>query len=172
MKRVVTVTVNNTSGVLNRITGLFAKRQFNIESITVGTTSKPGISKMTFVVPNEDEAKMEQMLKQLQKQIDVLKVTDITDKQIVTRELALIQVICPPAVRSEVYSVFQPFRATVIDMGKNIVTVQITGEPTKIDAFIELLKPYGVKDISRTGVTAFVRDQQIQESTQLSILQL
>jgi acetolactate synthase-1/3 small subunit len=171
MKRVVTVTVNNNSGVLNRITGLFAKRQFNIESITVGPTGNPAVSKMTFIVPMEDPAKMEQMLKQLQKQIDVLKVSDITDKAIVTRELALIQVVCPPSVRSELFSIIEPFRATVIDMGKNLVTVQITGEPAKVEAFIELLKPYGIKDISRTGVTAFVREQQKIETPQ-SILQL
>jgi acetolactate synthase I/III small subunit len=172
MKRVVTVTVNNNSGVLNRITGLFAKRQFNIESITVGPTGNPSVSKMTFIIPMEDPGKMEQLLKQLQKQIDVLKVSDITDKAIVTRELALIQVTCPPQVRSEVFSIIEPFRATVIDMGKNMVTVQITGEPSKVDAFIELLKPYGIKDISRTGVTAFVREHQKQETPQLSILQL
>lgn len=172
MKRVVTVTVNNNPGVLNRITGLFAKRQFNIESITVGTTGNPHVSKMTFIVPIDDPAKMEQLLKQLQKQIDVIKVSDITDKEIVTRELALVQVVCPPQVRSEVYSIIEPFRATVIDMGKNLVTVQVTGEPSKVDAFIELLKPYGIKDISRTGVTAFVREQQKTESPNLSILQL
>src|SRR5690606_16843675 len=172
MKRVVTVTVNNNPGVLNRITGLFAKRQFNIESITVGPTLNPAISKMTFIVPIDDPAKMEQLLKQLQKQIDVLKVSDITDKSIVTRELALIKVQCPPAVRSEVYSINEPFRATVIDMGKNMITVQITGEPDKVDAFMELLKPYGIKDISRTGVTAFVREHQKQDTQQLSIIQL
>ncbi|MBS4202048.1 acetolactate synthase small subunit [Bacillus sp. FJAT-49732] len=172
MKRVVTVTVNNNPGVLNRITGLFAKRQFNIESITVGPTSNPAISKMTFIVPMEDPAKMEQLLKQLQKQIDVIKVSDITDKSIVTRELALIKVQSPPALRSEVYSIIEPFRATVIDMGKNNITVQVTGEPDKVDAFIELLKPYGIKDISRTGVTAFVREHQKTETQQLSILQL
>ncbi len=172
MKRVVTVTVNNNSGVLNRITGLFAKRQFNIESITVGQTMNPDISKMTFIVPINDPAKMEQLLKQLQKQIDVLKVTDITDKRIVTRELALVKVQCPPNVRSEVYSIIEPFRATVVDMSKNILTIQITGEPSKVEAFIELLKPYGIKDIARTGATAFVREQQVQESSQLSILQL
>lgn len=172
MKRVVTVTVNNTSGVLNRITGLFAKRQFNIESITVGPTENPAISKMTFIVSVEDQAKMEQLLKQLQKQIDVLKVSDITDKSIVTRELALIKVQCPPPVRSEVYSIIEPFRATVIDMGKNNITIQVTGEPNKVDAFIELLRPYGIKDLSRTGVTAFVREYQKADSPQLSILQL
>ncbi|WP_062106920.1 acetolactate synthase small subunit [Bacillus niameyensis] len=172
MKRVLTVTVNNNSGVLNRITGLFAKRQFNIESITVGPSDNPAISKMTFIVLVEDQAKMEQLLKQLQKQIDVLKVSDITDKSIVTRELALIKVQCPPPVRSEVYSIIEPFRATVIDMGKNNITVQVTGEPSKVDAFVELLKPYGIKDISRTGVTAFVREYQKPDSPQLSILQL
>lgn len=172
MKRVLTVTVNNNSGVLNRITGLFAKRQFNIESITVGPSDNPAISKMTFIVLVEDQAKMEQLLKQLQKQIDVLKVSDITDKSIVTRELALIKVQCAPPVRSEVYSIIEPFRATVIDMGKNNITVQVTGEPSKVDAFIELLKPYGIKDLSRTGVTAFVREYQQPDSPQLSILQL
>ncbi|MBO0995074.1 acetolactate synthase small subunit [Bacillus sp. SD088] len=171
-KRVLTVTVNNNSGVLNRVTGLFAKRQFNIESITVGPTENPTVSKITFIVPIDDPAKMEQLVKQLQKQIDVLKVSDITDKSIVTRELALIKVQCPPPVRSEVYSIIEPFRATVIDMGQNNITVQVTGEPNKVEAFIELLKPYGIKDISRTGVTAFVREYQKQESTHLSILQL
>ncbi|RWR13502.1 acetolactate synthase small subunit [Siminovitchia fortis] len=171
MKRVVSLTVNNNSGVLNRITGLISKRQFNIESISVGPTENPNISKMTLIVPIDDPAKMEQLSKQLQKQIDVLKVTDITDKA-VTRELALIKVSCPPPVRSEVYSIIEPFRATVIDIGKNIITVQVTGEPSKVEAFIELLKPYGIKDISRTGATAFVREQQKQDAPQLSILQL
>ena len=87
MKRVITVTVINQSGVLNRVTGLLMKRQFNIESITVGHTEKPGMSKMTFVVNVEDEQKVEQLTKQLQKQIDVIKVNDITDKAIVMREL-------------------------------------------------------------------------------------
>lgn len=171
MKRVLTVTVNNNPGVLNRITGLFARRQFNIESITVGPTENPAISKMTFIVNVEDQGKMEQLVKQLQKQIDVLKVSDITDKSIVTRELALIKVQCPPSMRGEVYSIIEPFRATVIDMGKNNITVQVTGEPTKVEAFIELLKPYGIKDLSRTGVTAFVREYQKQDTNQLSILQ-
>src|SRR5690606_25069302 len=167
MKRVVTVIVNNNPGVLNRITGLFAKRQFNIESITVGPTGNPAVSKMTFTIPMDDPAKMEQLTKQLQKQIDVLKVNDITDKAIVTRELALIQVNCPPQVRSEVYSIFVSFRATFFDIGNNMVTVQVTGEPSIVEVFIELLKPYGIKDISITGVTAFVREQQKTETPHL-----
>ncbi|SER64829.1 acetolactate synthase small subunit [Psychrobacillus sp. OK032] len=170
MKRIITVSVVNQSGVLNRVTGLLMKRQFNIESITVGHTEQPQISKMTFVVNVEDEQKLEQLLKQLQKQVDVLKVNDITEKSIVVRELALVKVVAPPTVRAEINSIVEPFRAATIDTGKNVVTFQVTGNPEKIDAFIDLLKPYGIKDLTRTGVTAFVRETQKVHTPQLSIL--
>ncbi|AQQ51764.1 acetolactate synthase small subunit [Planococcus lenghuensis] len=171
MKRIITTTVINQSGVLNRVTGLLMKRQFNIESISVGPTEQAGISKMTFVVNVEDERKLEQLLKQLQKQIDVLKVNDITDKAMVMRELALIKVVSSPAVRSEIYSITEPFRAAVIDMSKNVTTFQVTGEPEKIDALVDLLKPYGIKELTRSGVSAFVREtQKAPAPQQLSIL--
>lgn len=170
MKRVITTTVINQSGVLNRVTGLLMKRQFNIESISVGHTEQPGISKMTFVVNVEDPGKLEQLLKQLQKQIDVIKVNDITDKALVMRELALVKVVAPPAVRSEIYSIVEPFRATVVDMSKNVTTFQVTGDPEKIEAFIDLMKPYGVKELTRTGVSAFVRETQKVNTPQLNIL--
>lgn len=170
MRRVITVTVINQSGVLNRITGLLMKRQFNIESITVGHTEQSGMSKMTFLVNAEDERKIEQIVKQLQKQIDVIKVDDITDKSMVMRELALVKVISPPHMRSEMNSVVEPFRATIIDTGRNVVTYQVTGNPEKIEAFIDLIKPYGIKELTRTGATAFVREKQKQEKEQLSIL--
>ena len=170
MRRVITVTVINQSGVLNRVTGLLMKRQFNIESITVGHTEQPGRSKMTFIVNIDDERKTEQLLKQLQKQIDVIKVHDITDKAIVMRELALVKVMSPPHARSEINSVIEPFRATVIDSGKNVVTYQVVGSSEKIEAFIELVKPYGIKELSRTGVTAFTRENQKTPAQQLSIL--
>ncbi len=170
MKRVITTTVINQSGVLNRVTGLLMKRQFNIESISVGHTEQPGISKMTFVVNVEDKQKLEQLLKQLQKQIDVLKVNDITDKAMVMRELALIKVAAPPSARSEIYSIVEPFRATVVDMSKNVTTFQVTGDPEKIEAFIDLVKPYGIKELTRTGVSAFVRETQKASAPQLNIL--
>lgn len=170
MKRVITVTVINQSGVLNRVTGLLMKRQFNIESITVGHTEQPDISKMTFLVNVEDERKLEQLTKQLQKQIDVIKVDDITDKSIVMRELALIKVMSPANLRGEMNSLVEPFRATILDAGRNVVTYQVTGNPEKIEAFIELVKPYGIKELTRTGVTAFVRETQKTEKPQLSIL--
>ncbi|ANU14736.1 Acetolactate synthase small subunit [Planococcus halocryophilus Or1] len=170
MKRVITTTVINQSGVLNRVTGLLMKRQFNIESISVGHTEQPGMSKMTFVVNVEDKGKLEQLLKQLQKQIDVIKVNDITDKAMVMRELALVKVVVPPAVRSEVLSIVEPFRATVVDMSKNVTTFQVTGDPEKIEAFIDLMRPYGVKELTRTGVSAFVRETQKTQVPQLNIL--
>lgn len=170
MKRVITVTVINQSGVLNRVTGLLMKRQFNIESITVGHTEQLGMSKMTFVVNVEDKSKIEQIVKQLQKQIDVIKVDDITDKSMVMRELALVKVISPPHIRVEMNSIIDPFRATVIDMSKNVITYQVTGNPDKIEAFIDLLKPYGIKELTRTGATAFVRETQKVQAPQMSIL--
>ncbi|MER1987287.1 MAG: acetolactate synthase small subunit [Solibacillus sp.] len=170
MKRVINVIVINQSGVLNRLTGLLMKRQFNIESMTVGPTEQPNFSKMTFVVNVEDETKIEQLVKQLSKQIDVLKVNDITDKAIVLRELALVKVVSPPNVRLEMNAIVEPFRPQIIDTAKNVVTYQVVGHPEKIDAFIELIKPYGIKELTRTGVTASVREQQKVDGPQLSIL--
>ena len=170
MKRVLTVTVINQSGVLNRITGLLMKRQFNIESITVGHTEQPNISKMTFIVHVEDENKIEQLIKQLSKQIDVLKVNDITDKSVVLRELALIKVVSPPNLRLEMNAIVEPFRPQVVDTSKNVVTYEVVGHPEKIDAFIELIRPYGIKELIRTGATAAIREAQKVEGPQLSIL--
>lgn len=170
MKRVITVTVINQSGVLNRVTGLLMKRQFNIESITVGHTEQPNFSKMTFIVHVDDENKIEQLIKQLSKQIDVLKVNDITDKSMVLRELALIKVVSPPNLRLEMNAIVEPFRPQVVDTSKNVVTYEVVGHPEKIDAFIELIRPYGIKELTRTGATAAIREAQKVEGPQLSIL--
>ncbi|RBW71560.1 acetolactate synthase small subunit [Bacillus taeanensis] len=172
MRRIVTATVNNQTGVLNRITGLFMKRQFNIESITVGHTEKPGISRMTFVVNVDDERKLEQLIKQLNKQIDVLKVNDITDQAIVARELALIKVIASPQSRTEITGLIEPFRASIIDVSRDSVTVQVTGDSNKVEALLDLLRPYGIKELARTGVTAFTRgtQKQVTDIKQYSII--
>jgi acetolactate synthase-1/3 small subunit len=162
VKRIVTARVNNQSGVLNRVTGMFSKRHFNIESITVGHTETPGISKITFVVHVEDKQNIEQLMKQLNKQIDVLKVSDITDQAIVARELALVKVVANPQTRSELVGLIEPFRATVIDVSPESLTVQVTGDSNKVEALIDLLKPYGIKELARTGVTAFPRGTQKQ----------
>jgi len=162
MKRIITATVQDRSGVLNRVTGLLQRRQFNIESISVGPSETEGISKMTLVVEVEDEQRLEQVTKQLNKQIDVLKVSDITDKAIVARELALIKVASNSQLRSEINGIIDPFRALVIDVSKDSLAVQITGRPDKIDALIEMLRPYGIKEIARTGLTALQRGHQPQ----------
>lgn len=160
MNRVLTVIVNNQMGVLNRITGLFLKRGFNIQSITVGPTETEDLSRMTIVISVDDERVVEQVIKQLHKQIDVLKVLDITEQSIVARELVLIKVNSSPQNRSEVTSLVEPFRASIIDVGRESITVQATGRPDKIDALIALLRPYGIRELARTGVTAFTRDSE------------
>lgn len=160
MKRVITLTVNNRPGVLNRITNLFSKRNYNIDSITVGHSEQDGVSRITCVVNVENDQIIEQITKQLNKQIDVLKVTDISDQSMVSRELALIKVLSTPSIRSEIYSLIEPFRASVIDVGKETLVIQITGESDKIEAFIELIRPYGIKELARTGTTAFLRGTQ------------
>lgn len=157
MKRIVTATVNNHPGVLNRITGLFTRRDYNIESITVGVTDNPSISRMTFVVNVEDETKTEQLTKQLNKQIDVIKVQDITEQPKIERELALIKVVSTSQTRSELSGLIDPFRATVVDVSKDSLIIQVTGDSAKIEALIELVRPYGIKEIARTGTTAFTR---------------
>lgn len=169
MKRIIVATVQNRSGVLNRITGMLSKRQFNIESISVGGSETEGIAKMTFVVQVDDDQKLEQLTKQLNKQIDVLKVSDITDKAMVARELALIKVKGSGQLRAEIQGVIQPFRASVIDVSKDSLTIQVTGKPDKVEAMIALLRPYGIKELTKTGVTAFLRGQQ-PEVTEINTL--
>ncbi|SDH35304.1 acetolactate synthase, small subunit [Alteribacillus persepolensis] len=172
MKRTIIATVNNTSGVMNRITGLFARRHFNIESITVGMTENPSVSRMTFVVNVDNQRGLDQVIKQLNKQVDVLKVRDITDDAIVARELALIKVVAAPQHRGEISSLAEPFRASIVDVGRESVTLQITGDQQKVEAFIDLLKPYGIKELARTGITAFKRgtNKSVFESPKYSII--
>ncbi|MDQ0298650.1 acetolactate synthase-1/3 small subunit [Salibacterium salarium] len=157
MKRTIVATVNNTSGVMNRITGLFARRQFNIDSITVGMTENPSVSRMTFVVSVDNQRGLDQVIKQLNKQVDVLKVRDITDDATVERELALIKVVSAPQHRGEISALAEPFRASVVDVGRESITLQVTGDQQKVEALIDLLKPYGIKELARTGITAFKR---------------
>ena len=157
MRRIITATVKDSSGVLNRVTGLLAKRGFNINSITVGGTETAGVSKMTFEVNITSSTQSEQIIKQLNKQIDVIKVVDITDQQIVARELALIKVSTTPTNRHEIYGVINPFRARVLDVAKDSLTIEVTGKTDKVDAIIDLLSTYGIKELARTGITAFPR---------------
>ncbi|WP_042200131.1 acetolactate synthase small subunit [Paenibacillus camerounensis] len=156
MKHTISVLVNDQPGVLQRVSGLFGRRGFNIESITVGQSEETGLSRMVIVTLG-DQHTLEQIEKQLYKLIDVIKVVDLGSKPMVARELALIKVKAEPAERPEIMGVVETFRASVVDIGTNSLLVQVVGDTQKIDAMIELLKPYGIKELSRTGVTAMIR---------------
>ncbi|SDW44541.1 acetolactate synthase small subunit [Paenibacillus sp. CF384] len=157
MKRhTVAVLVNDQPGVLQRVSGLFGRRGFNIESITVGTSEETGLSRMVIVTTGDDKM-LEQVIKQLYKLIDVIKVVDLSANPMVGRELALIKVSAEPTSRPEILGVVETFRAAVVDIGTTSLMVQVVGDTEKIDAMIELLKPYGIRELSRTGVTAMVR---------------
>lgn len=152
----ISVLVNNQPGVLRRVAGLFSRRGFNIESITVGTSEEEGLSRMCIVTTGDDNT-LEQISKQLYKLIDVIKVVNLSSNPMVGRELAMIKVGAEPAIRSEILGVVETFRAAVVDVGPNTLIIQVSGNPDKIDAMVELLAPYGVKELTRTGLTAMIR---------------
>ncbi|BFH64666.1 MULTISPECIES: acetolactate synthase small subunit [Paenibacillus] len=155
-RHTIAVLVNDQPGVLQRVSGLFGRRGFNIESITVGQSEETGLSRMVIVTVG-DEQTLEQIEKQLYKLIDVIKVINLSSNPMVARELALIKVNAEPSERPEIMGVVETFRAAVVDIGSHNLMVQVVGDTTKIDAMIELLKPYGIRELSRTGVTAMIR---------------
>ncbi|WP_248929944.1 acetolactate synthase small subunit [Paenibacillus hamazuiensis] len=155
-RHTVSVLVNNQPGVLQRVSGLFGRRGFNIDSITVGESEEPGLSRMVIVTTGDDKT-LEQVSKQLYKLIDVIKVVDLSSNPMVARELALIKVNAEPSARPEILGVVETFRAAVVDIGPSSLIVQVVGDSDKIDAMVELLKPYGIRELSRTGVTAMIR---------------
>lgn len=152
----IAVLVNDQPGVLQRVSGLFGRRGFNIESITVGQSEEPGLSRMVIVTEGDDQT-LEQIEKQLYKLIDVIKVVNLSSKPMVSRELALIKVKAEPSERPEIMGLVETFRAAVVDIGTKNMMVQVVGDTEKIDAMLELLKPYGIQELSRTGVTAMTR---------------
>lgn len=155
-KHTIVVLVANRPGVLNRVASLFRRRGFNIESIAVGESELAGISRMTIIVGGAS-AVIEQVRKQLDKVVDVIKVSDISGENIISRELALIKVKTTPATRSEIIQIVDTFRARIVDVSLDSVTVEATGDEAKVDSLYNLLKPFGVKEISRTGVVAMTR---------------
>jgi acetolactate synthase-1/3 small subunit len=155
--KVISVLVENKPGVLHSIANLFRRRNFNIESITVGATQQKDIARMTITV-NADEKTLEQVVKQVAKQIDVLKVEELEQGNFVMRELALIKVkIMDSKERSDVINFVDVFRGRIIDVSTDSLTVEITGGPDKVDAFLNLMKTFGVLELARTGITALAR---------------
>ncbi len=151
-----TALVENRPGVLARVAGLFSRRGFNIESLAVSITEDPTVSRMTIVV-NGDERTLDQIEKQLNKLIEVIKVFDYSDTPSVDRELALIKVTASPEKRAEIMQICDIFRAKIIDLSERTLTVEVTGPVAKVDGFLSLLRPYGIKEIVRTGKITLAR---------------
>ena len=156
-KHIISVLVENKFGVLSRISGLFSGRGFNIETISSGQTLDPGINQIT-IVTSGDEYIYEQILKHLNKLIDVIKVTDFADKEYVEREMCLVKVNAPMEHRAEALRIADIFRARVVDSSQKSYTFMLTGDEKKIAAFIELFEPIGIMEIVRTGKVAIARE--------------
>jgi len=161
MKHTLSVLVEDRAGVLSRVTGLFSRRGFNIESLAVGPCEEPGMSRITIVVVGDDE-KVEQIMKQLNKLIDVIKVSDLSDNERVERELALIKVTAEMGTsRLEIMQIAEIFRAQIVDVSPKSLILQVIGETEKIEALEKLLRQYGVKEFVRTGTVGILRGSKI-----------
>lgn len=155
-KHTISIQVENKFGVLSRVAGLFSARGYNIESLSVGETLEPTVSRMTIVVRG-DEFVIEQVMKQLHKLIDVIKVTDLTDESHVERELVLIRVNAEPQHRAEIMRTADIFRAKIVDVTPQSFTIEATGDEGKLGALVELLRPMGIQELVRTGKVAIAR---------------
>jgi len=156
IRHVLSALVQNQPGVLAHVSGMFASRGFNIESLAVGETEDAHLSRITIVV-NGDDRLLEQIRKQLDKIVTVVKVLDISRDDFVERDLMLIKVDAPPAQRLELQSLVQIFRGRIVDVGSDQMMVEISGQEKKIEAFIEAVRPYGIRELARTGRIALVR---------------
>jgi acetolactate synthase-1/3 small subunit len=156
MRHTLVALMEDRPGVLNRVAGLFHRRNYNIESLTVGHSEMAGISRMTIVV-NGDDRVVEQVVKQLSKLINVTEVLDVGDRPAVIRELALIKVRATSKVRSEIVELANIFRARVVDVGASSLTVEITGPEDRVDSLVGLLRPFGIEEMARTGRVSMLR---------------
>jgi len=163
MKYVVSILVHNQPGVLARIAGLFSRRGFNIDSLAVGTTDKPESSRMTVVLEGDDYI-IEQVTKQLNKLVDVIKVSVLKSQESVQRELVLFKVHITANTRSEVMQIVDIFRAKIVDVARNSMVIETTGDGSKIQAMEDLLRQFGIKEMVRTGLIAVERGSKIIKS--------
>ncbi|MDD4334690.1 MAG: acetolactate synthase small subunit [Desulfotomaculaceae bacterium] len=159
MKHTLSVLVENNPGVLARVAGLFSRRGFNIDSLAVGMTDNSSVSRMTIVVEG-DERYLEQLNKQLHKLVDVIKISDITRDAYVDRELVLIKVSADAAKRAEIMQLVDIFRARIVDVSPKTLTIEVTGNDGKITAFEDSLRPFGIKELVRTGKIAMLRGKK------------
>jgi acetolactate synthase-1/3 small subunit len=162
MRHVLSAVVHNTPGVLAQVSGMLATRGFNIDSLAVGETEDPALSRMTFVV-HGDDAVLDQVRKQLHKLISVVQVHDISGRNYVERDLMLVKVKATPAQRAEIAILVEMFRARVVDIDVDTMMIEISGQENKVEAFIDLMRPYGILELARTGRIALVRGQPDRE---------
>ncbi len=158
-QHVISVQVENRFGVLARVAGLFSARGYNIDSLAVSNTGNDDISVMTIVVRGDDRI-LEQVKKQLNKLIEVIKVTDHTESHSIQREFILVRVHAKPSVRSEIIKLGEVFNANIAEIARESITLGVECEPEKINDFIELLRPYGIKDLMRTGRISMLKDSE------------
>jgi acetolactate synthase I/III small subunit len=162
IRHVLSALVQNQPGVLAHVSGMLASRGFNIDSLAVGETEDPHLSRITFVVRGDDRV-LEQVRKQLEKIVTVVRVIDISREDFVERDLMLIKVDTPPGRRAELLQLVQVFRGRIVDVGPEQLMVEISGQEKKIEAFIELMRPYGIRELARTGRIALVRSCRTEE---------
>ena len=158
-KKVLSVLVDNTSGVLNRVAGLFSRRGYNIDSLTVGETENPKYSRMTIVVTGDDDI-LEQIVKQITKLEDVRRVDVLEPSDSVTRELILVKIKAEPAQRQQVISITEIFRANIVDVARDSLMIEITGSQSKLKAFLSLVEDYEILELVRTGSTGLARGEK------------
>jgi acetolactate synthase-1/3 small subunit len=161
MRHIISALVENKPGVLAHVAGMFAARAFNIDSLVVGRTEDPKISRMTIVVIGDDRV-VEQVRKQLARIVPVVKVQDFVGQPVVARDLMLVTISAPPEKRPEIFSMIEMFRGKVVDIGQKSLMVEVSGPETKIEAFINVCKPYGIKNVARTGTIAMPRQAKIE----------
>lgn len=158
-RHTLSVLVENHAGVLSRVTGLFSRRGFNIESLAVGTTENPDVSRITIVVGGDDYV-VDQVTKQLNKLIDVIKIRQLESSDSITRELVLLKVQAQSEKRAEVIQIVDIFRANIVDVSKDTLTIEMTGGFNKVKALIDMLDPFGIKELVRTGTIAIQRGSE------------
>ncbi len=163
MKHVITALVENKPGVLAHVAGMFAARGFNIDSLVVGRTEDRNLSRMTIVVIGNDKV-LEQVRKQLGKVVNVVKVRDFMEVDYVERDLMLIRINVPPEKRPEVVELVNLFRGRIVDVARNSVMVEMSGTENKLEAFIDLVSPYGIRELARTGIIAMQRGEQKKQN--------
>ncbi|MFO7777928.1 MAG: acetolactate synthase small subunit [Nitriliruptoraceae bacterium] len=171
-RHTLSVLVENKPGVLTRIAGMFARRGYNIHSLAVGPTEDEQVSRLTLVVGTE-AVQLEQIIKQLNKLVNVLKIVELDEDAAIEREMQLVKVNADPAIRSQIIEIAEVFRAKIVDVDHDSITIEVAGNPSKLEAIVELLQPYGIRELVRSGTIALARGtRSITDGSKLRMRQV